>query len=50
MSQLGDLFINSICGFFSKTLFILKLKIYIDITKKVAFPGFNNISATECAF
>ena len=51
MSQLGKVsLIYSICGFISQHFFILKLEIYIDVTKKIAFVGFNEISVTECAF
>ena len=44
------LFINRICGFVSKNVFILRLQIYIDVTKKIAFLGFNDISVAECVF
>ena len=33
----------------SENLFILGLKYYIDVTKKIAFLGFKNISVAECA-
>ena len=44
------LFIDSICRFVSENLFILRLQIYIDVTKKIAFLGFKDISVAECAF
>ena len=45
-----DLLINSICGFVSENLFILKLQIYTNLTKKIAFVGFKEISVAEYAF
>ena len=44
------LFINSICGFASKKLFILRLQVYIDVIKKIAFLDFNDISVAGYAF
>ena len=44
------LIINSICGFPSKKLFILRLEVYVDVIKKIAFLGFNDISLAEYAF
>ena len=44
------LFINSICGFASKKLFIFRLEVYIDVIKKIVFLGFNDISVAEYAF
>ena len=47
---MGYLFINSVCGFLCENLFILRLQIYINVTKKIAFLGFKDISVAECAF
>ena len=41
---------NSICGFVSGNLFILRLEIYINVTKKIVFLGFKDINVAECAF
>ena len=49
-SQVRHFFISSICGFVSKNLFVLRLQIYHDVTKKIAFLGLNAISVAECAF
>ena len=40
-------FIDSIYGFLSENLFIFRLKIYINVTKKIAFLGLKNISVAE---
>ena len=40
------LFINSICAFVSKQIFIPSLQLYIDVTKKIEFLGFNDISVS----
>ena len=42
------LFINSICGFLSENLFILRLQICINVTKMIAFLEFKGISVAEC--
>ena len=49
-SEVMYLFINSICGSVSENLFIVRLQIYINITKKIAFLGFKDISVAECVF
>ena len=38
------------CGFVSKHFFILRLQIYNDITMKISFLGFNDLSVAERAF
>ena len=42
-----DLFINSISGFVCENFFILRLQIYIDVTKKIAFLGFCDFNITN---
>ena len=39
---------NSKYEFKSENLFILRLQIYISVTKKVAFLGLKDISVAEC--
>ena len=46
---MGNFFIKSICGFASKKHFILRPKININVTKKIAFLEFKDIIVTECA-
>ena len=37
-------------GFVSENLFILRLQIYINVTKKIAFLGFKGVGVTKCSF
>ena len=47
-SEVRYLSINNISGVGSKNLFILRLQ--TDLTKKITFLGFKDISVAECAF
>ena len=42
--------INGIYGFVCENLFILRLQSYTDVTKKITFLGFKDVSVAECAF
>ena len=44
------LFINSIFGFVCQHTDLSLGCIYIDVTKKIAFLRFNDISITKCVF